>query len=135
MDLPKDALIKLTQKGHRIYISGISIFELSAKGAKHITSGTLAAERVTKGISSIIYDERITTIPMHDSALLLTAFKIRSMVSNFIDCLILSSAINQCDALVTEDDDIQNLRKNKQFSELLTIINPRFKIQTLSETL
>lgn len=133
--LPKDALIKLIQKGHEISISDISIFELSAIGAKHITAGTLSAERVTKGIRAIVYDEIVTIVPTHESTLLLTAFKLRSMLSDFIGCLILSSAINQCDALITEDNDIQNLKKNKEFNELITKINPKFKIQTLTKTL
>jgi len=134
-NLPKDALLKLMQKGHQISISDISIFELSAKGAKHITEGTLSAERVTRGIRAIIYEETITTIPIHESTLLLTAFKLRSILPDFIDCLILSSAINQCDALITEDNDLQNLKKTKEFNELLTTTNPKFKIQTLTETL
>ena len=133
--LPKDAPIKLIQKGHKISISSISIFELSAKGAKHIAAGTLPAERVTRGIRAIVYDETIETIPMHDSTLLFTAFKLRRMLSDFIDCLILSSAINRCDALMTEDSDIQNLKKNRESNGLLTTINPKFKIQTLTETL
>jgi PIN domain nuclease of toxin-antitoxin system len=134
-ELPKDAPIKLMSKGHQISISDISIFELSAKGAKHIITGTLPPERVTKGIAAIIYDERIETIPIHDSKLLLTAFKLRNMLTDFIDCLILSSAINRCDALITEDDDIRNLEKNNEFNELITAINPKFKIQALTKTL
>jgi len=133
--LPKDAPIKLIQKGHQIFLSDISIFELSAKGAKHIAAGTLAAERVTRGIRAIVYDETIETIPTHESTLLLTAFKLRSILNDFIDCLILSSAINRCDTLITEDNAIQNLKKNKEFNGLLTTINPKFKIQTLTETL
>lgn len=133
--LPKDAPIRLIKKGHQISISDISIFELSAKGAKHITAGTLTPERVARGIRAIVYDETIDTISMHESTLLLTAFKLRSILSDFIDCLILSSAINRCDALITEDNDIQNLEKNREFNELLTTINPKFKIQTLTETL
>lgn len=134
-ELPKDAPIKLIQKGHQISVSNISIFELSAKGARHIVAGTLPAERVTRGIRAIIYDDTITIIPIHESTLLLTAFKLRNMLGDFIDCLILSSAINQCDALITEDNDIQNLKKNKEFNELVTTINPKFQIQTLTETL
>ena len=133
--LLKDAPIKLMLKTHKIFISDISIFELSANGAKHIATGTLSAERVTRGIRAIIYDETITISPMHDSTILLTAFKLRSMLNDFIDCLILSSAINQCDALITEDGDIQNLKKNKEFNEFLTKTNPKFKIQTLTEIL
>ena len=57
--LPNDVLIKLLKKGHKISISNISI----------------------------IYNETITTIPTHESTLLLTAFKLRSLLSGFIDCL------------------------------------------------
>ena len=134
-DLPKDASIKLIQKGYQISISDMSIFELSAKGAKHVTAGTLSAERVTKGIRAIVYDETIEMIPMYESTILLTAFKLRSMLSDFIDCLILSSAINRCDALITEDNDIQDLKKNREFNELLSTVNPKFKVQTLTENL
>jgi len=134
-NFPKDALIKLLDKGHQISISDISIFELSAKGAIQITAGALSAERVTRGIRAIVYDEVIETIPIYESPILLTAFKLRRMLSDFIDCLILSSAINQCDALITEDNDIQNLKKNKDFNEFLRTTIPKFKIQTLTETL
>ena len=134
-DLPRDAAIKLIRKGHQISISNISIFELSAKGARQVAIGKLPAERVARGIRAIVYDETIKTIPMYESMLLLTAFKIRNIISDFIDCLILSSAINGCDALITEDNDIQNLKENRKFNELLTTINPHFKIQTLTEIL
>ena len=133
--LPKDAPIKLIQKGYQISISDVSIFELSAKGAKHVAAGKLSAERVTKGIRAIIYDETIEMIPIYESTLLLTAFKLRSMLGDFVDCLILSSAINRCDALITEDSDIQNLKKINEFNELITTINPKFKVQTLTENL
>jgi predicted nucleic acid-binding protein len=133
--LPKDALLRLMQKGHQISISNISVFELSAKGAKHIATGTLSAERVTRGISAIVYDERMTVVPVHDSSVLLTAFKLRRMLSDFIDCLILSSAINYCDAIVTEDKDIRELKRNKEFNGLTAAVNRKFKIQTLTNTL
>jgi PIN domain nuclease of toxin-antitoxin system len=134
-ELPNDAPIKLLSQGHQISISDISIFELSAKAAKHITEGKLTPERVTKGIKAIIYDDTIETIPIHNNNLLLTAFKLRSILNDFIDCLILSSAINHCNALITEDNDIQNLKKNKEFNELQKTTNTTFKIQKLTEIL
>jgi len=134
-DFPKDALVRLMQKGHQISISDISIFELSANGAKHVFAGTLSAERVTRGIRAIIYDDRITVIPMHDSSVLLMAFKLRRLLNDFIDCLILSSAVNRCDAILTEDNDIQNLKRNKEFAGFVTTVNPKFKIQTLTDML
>lgn len=133
--IPKDALIKLIGKGHQISISDVSIFELSAKGAKQVSAGAISPERVAKGIRAIVYDETIETVPTHEGTILLTAFSLRSVLSDFIDCLILSSAINRCDALITEDSDIQNLKKNKSFSDIFMRISPTFKVQTMAETL
>jgi len=35
-ELPENAVIKLLEKGHEIYINEVTIFELAAKGAKHV---------------------------------------------------------------------------------------------------
>jgi len=135
-ELPNDAPLKLITQGHQIAITDITIFELAAKAAKHITNGTLTPERVTRGIKAITYDDTIEIIPAtRDQKILLTAFKLRNTLSDFIDCLILSSAINQCDAIVTEDTDIQNLKKNKEFNTLQKTTNTTFKIQKLTEIL
>jgi len=123
------------QKGHQIFMSDVSIFELAAKGGKHVALGRLAAERVTKGIRAIVYSDTIEIVPFHETTILLTAFKLRSMLNDFVDCLLVSSAINQCDVLITEDSDIQDLKKNRDFNELAASLNPKFKIQTLAENL
>jgi len=128
-ELPKDIPIRLMQEGNQISICDISVFELAAKGAKHISAGKLPPERVTKGIRAIVYNEQIEMIPNYESQLLLTAFKLRKMLNDFIDCLILSAAINHCDILITEDKDIQELKNNKNFNELLTTKNSKLKIQ------
>ena len=134
-DLSRDAPIELIREGHEISISDITIFELIAKGAKHITLGTLTAERVSRGIRAIVHDDRMERIPVHDSSVLLTAFKLRRTLNDFMDCLILSSAINRNDILVTEDGDIHDLREKREFQELLQTINPQFRIQKLKEML
>ena len=125
----KDLPLKLIQEGNQISICDISVFELSAKGTKHVSAGKLPPERVTRGIRAIVYNEQIEIIPTYESQLLLTAFKLRKTLNDFIDCLILSAGINQCDILLTEDNDIQNLKNNKEFNELLSTKNPKFKIQ------
>jgi predicted nucleic acid-binding protein len=132
-EVSKDALIRLMQKGYQIFVSEISVFELSAKGAKYVTSGAISAERVARGIRAIVYSETITMIPICEDAVPYAAFKLRALLNDFIDCLILSTAMNHCDTLVTEDEDIQNLKRSKEFSELAAKINPRFQIQTLKE--
>jgi PIN domain nuclease of toxin-antitoxin system len=131
--MQKDALLTLISKKHQISISQITIFELSAKGAKYIKEGQLSPERVTRGISAIIYNDTIETIPMHDTTILLTSFKLRNMLNGFIDCLILSSAMNNDDAIITEDNEIHNLRKNTEFHNLVADLNPGFKILELNE--
>ena len=133
--LPDDAVIKLIEKGHEIYISEVTIFELAAKGAKYVLTGDLAAEKVSRGVRTIVYDDRITRIPLYDSSTLLTAIKLRGLLNDFVDCLILSSAISQCDALITEDKDIQSLKERKEFQEIPKPINPKLKILTLAEAL
>jgi len=134
-ELPRDAIIKLITKGHQIAISQISLFELSAKAAKYVKNGTLKPETVTKGIRALTYNDQIETIPINDTKLLLTAFTLRNILDDFIDCLILSTAINNCNALITEDNDIQNLKNNNQLNELLKTTNATFKINTLSKIL
>jgi PIN domain nuclease of toxin-antitoxin system len=134
-DIQKNALLTLIAKEHKIIMSQITIFELTAKGAKFIKEGQLTPERVTRGIRAIVYNDDIEAIPMHNSSILLTSFKLRNMLNDFIGCLILSSAINHCEAIITEDSEIQSLKKNTQFCNLVADQNPDFKILKLSEIL
>lgn len=85
-------------------------------------------ERILRGIRATLYDEGVGIVEIRESAALPTAFRLRSMLSNFIDCLILSSAMNQCKALVTEDEGLQKAKENKIYREVTSIKNPNFKI-------
>jgi len=134
-NFPNDAPLELMRRGHQIFLSDVSIFELAAKGGKHVALGRLAAERVTRGIRAIVYSDTVEIVPFQETGILLTAFKLRSILNDFIDCLLVSSAINQCDVLIAEDSDIQHLKKNRDFNELLATVNPKFKIQTLAQNL
>ena len=116
------------KKGYQISISSITIFELSAKGAKYVASGRIPSERVMRGVRTLVYNDNINIVEAHDSSILHTAFKIRKSLSDFIDCLILSSAINRCDLLVTEDTDLHNIKTGKEYYEVTTAKNPEFKI-------
>ena len=134
-DMQKDALLTLIAKGHKIAMSQITIFELAASGAKYIKESQLTPERVTRGIRAIVYNDTIETIPTHESNILLTSFKLRNLLNDFNDCLILSSAMNHCDAIITEDNEIQSLKKNTEFQNLAADQNPGFKILKLTEIL
>jgi len=131
--VPEDSAVQLIEGGHSVSISGITIFELSAVGAKQISLGNLTAERVSRGIRAIVYDGGIEMVPIHDTSVLLTAFKLRRTLSDFIDCLILSSAISRADALVTEDRHIHDLREDGEFQILLQTINPTFRIWSVKD--
>ena len=132
-EMQKDALLTLMAKKHQIAMSQITVFELSATGAKYIKESQLSPERVTRGINAIIYNDDIETIPIHDATILQTSFKLRNMLNDFIDCLILSSAMNRSEAVITEDNEIQSLKKNTQFNNLVADLNPGFKILRLTE--
>ena len=132
-DIPQDAVIRLIESGYEVCISEITLFELSAKGAKYVVSRMLSPERVLRGLRAIIYDNRIGRVPIYDTTILSTAFKIRSLLNDFIDCLILSSAINKANALVTEDDDILMLLHKKEFNSIIERLNSKFEIMTIKD--
>ena len=130
-NIPWNTIIELIKGGHQVLISEITFFELSAKGAKYIVAETLTPERVSKGMRALLYDDRIEKIPIYDTSILLTAFKLRMILNDFIDCLILSSAINRAEVLVTEDKDILEISNKRSFQNIIQISNPKFKIKKL----
>jgi predicted nucleic acid-binding protein len=134
-EVPKDAVIKLSAKGCEIAVSRVSIFELLAKSSKYIVKNELSPERAALGIRAILYDDIIEKISVDSSKVMLTAFTLRSLMSDFIDCLIVSTALNHCDVLITEDQDIQNLTENKKYLELVASVNSNFKIHSLAQIL
>jgi len=125
----------LKAKGHQISISQITLFELSAKAAKYVNNGTLLPETVTEGIRAIVYEEELEKVQVYDSKILLTSFKLRNALTDFVDCLIAASAINTCDALITEDQEIHKLTKKNGINKLIETTNPDFKLKTLNEIL
>lgn len=88
---------------------------------------------VAEGIRAILHDDKVEIIPVYDTRILLTSFELRKTINDFIDCLIFSSAVNHCDVLVTEDDEIHNLTKNNRIHRLITAANPDFKIKRINE--
>jgi len=54
-------------------------------------------------------------------------------MKDFIDCIILSTALNNADTFVTEDQVINGLNKNAKFLEHRASINPKFEIKPARE--
>ncbi len=133
--VPRDAAERFIARGDEIFTSEISIFELSAKGARYVSEGSLPPERVVRGVNAISYDDSITKLRSYETTTLRLALKLREMLADFVDCLILSSAANHCEILVTEDDDMHRLKRKKEFEELMIAAGSTCKIMRLAETL
>jgi predicted nucleic acid-binding protein len=133
--VPMDAVERLTARGDEIFISEITLFELSAKGARYVFEEVIPPERVTRGINAISYDDSITKLPTYETSILRLALKLRAMLSDFIDCLILASAVIQCKMLITEDDDIHRLKREKAFEELMLVMGSTCRITRVGELL
>ncbi len=134
-DIPNDLVLKLLDEGYEIWISEVSLFELSAKGGKYVASGLLDHKMVLDGIKAIIHDDRINKASIYEIPILSTALKLRSYLSDFIDCLITSTALIKSDILVTEDEDIKMLYNREEFKSIVREVKPEFKIESAKEVL
>ncbi len=130
-----NAAEQLITRGNEMFISEITLFELSAKGARYVMDGALAPERVTRGINAISYEESLTKLPCYETLTLRTAMRMREVLGDFIDCLILSSAANNCEVLVTEDDDIHALMSDNRLDDMMAALGSTCKIMRLVEVL
>ena len=132
-EVSSEDLSRLFKGKFNLHINQISVFELCAKGAKYVAKGLLRVEVVVRGINAIVYGEEFRKIPFSETKTMELSFKIRRFLADYIDCIILSSAIAKCEALITEDEDILALKSDKKFLELLRETNPDFKILSLKE--
>jgi len=133
--IPQRSIIDFIEKGFLISMSEITLFEISAKGAKYVASGILTPVKVSMGIRALIYDDRIIKFPIYDTSIMLTAFKLRKFLNDFIDCIILSTAINETDVLVTEDVSIHRLFDEESFLKIVNKINPEFIVKSYKQIL
>jgi hypothetical protein len=106
------------------------LLELSAKGGKLVSSGALTSERVCRGVTTVKRDEELEKIRYTDEDVLKTSISLRSLLSDYLDCIILSSAINRCDVLLTEDTFIHALTKDEQYRRIVREVNPEFTISS-----
>lgn len=135
--IPERAPLELHERGHALFISEISLFELAAKGSKYASEGALPSERISKGLKAIIHEKRINKISLRDADVLSHAIALKAggILSDFIDALILSSALIYCEALVTEDRHIQAADLNEDFIGMKRALNPKLEIRSMKEAL
>ena len=81
-------------------VSSISIFELQAKAAKL----KVKAEYVSGAVSSISDNFRVE--PFHSPTIIKSSFELKNMFSDYIDCIIVGTAVSLIEDLITEDSKI-----------------------------
>ena len=126
--VPADATRRVKDAGFGALASQISLFEVLAKGAKLVSEGKADPARVSLAIKSILSDGSIGKVEAYTEDIMTMAIELRRYHSDFVDCLILASAANECDTLVTEDADMP---KNDDLMKAVLRHKPKFRILML----
>jgi PIN domain nuclease of toxin-antitoxin system len=120
------------KKPYELHFSSITLFELSAKGARMIKSGKLTVNDVIDGINALVSWRNISSIDPWNGEVQRLAFDFRLDHSDYIDCLILASAIIHTNVLVSEDITLKKLLKTKWLNRVREI-NIEFEILNTDE--
>jgi predicted nucleic acid-binding protein len=128
--IPWDVAFK-AQRENEAIVSELTLFELSAKGAKYVNSGLIPPENVVQGVNSLLRDDRFRKVGFCEAPIQRTAIHLRKKLRDYVDCLILSTAAHTCDVLLTEDVELRDM--GSEMEKDLTSINPGFSVRTWSE--
>ncbi len=93
-----------------ISVSLISVFELQAKGAKL----NVPASSIIRAVDAIMSAFRV--VPFYEAGVIEAGQKMKKTVSDYVDCIILATAIANKEDLVTEDSLILE-KKGKLLKE------------------
>ena len=119
--VPEDYLLHwLDATGeHELLYSDLSLFELQAKGAKYIQTNQLTLADVSEGILAIKAEQELSSIPFWTSRITSVALLLRKKHKDFIDCVLLASALVSADIFVSEDENLISLMNNPVMTTLL----------------
>lgn len=108
-----------------VSISLISIVEIQAKCAKFCVSWEIVNEALNELLN------RLEIIPFYNNSIMKTSFMIRREIPDYIDCIILSTAICKEDSLMTEDRRILSFmeRNDGKFKINAHPLNHYLKVQ------
>lgn len=101
--IPDDIILRLIKNDYLIYVSSISLFELVAVGSKYISKDVLSKKDVIDGIKAIKLSLDLTVIDYADDRVIRKALKLNRSLPDFIDRIIVATAMSYCDVLLTED--------------------------------
>ena len=134
MEKSSPEIISLTyqRESFELQFSSITLFELSAKGARLIKEGKLTVNDVVDGINALVSWRNISLIEPWNGEVQRLAFDFRLDHSDYIDCLVLASAIIHANVFVSEDILLKKLFKTKWFNRVREI-NIEFEILNTEE--
>ncbi|RLE72160.1 MAG: hypothetical protein DRJ45_02360 [Thermoprotei archaeon] len=92
--------VKLKVKLTDLKLSLISLFELQAKASKL----NIPSSNIIKAINTILKTFKI--IPFYEDNIIKRAYEIRKVINDYIDCIVVSTAIVLHENLITEDTEI-----------------------------
>lgn len=100
-----------------VSVSLISIFELQAKAAKL----SIPAKSTAKAVNSILTAFRVA--PFYETEIIDTSFELRRIIPDYLDCVVVATAIFLKEDLATEDSLITS--KNE-------ILRKKYDLRVLS---
>jgi len=95
---------------------------------KLAASKRLSHERVKQGLNAVLFDPDFGIVQFTEPEILSKASKIREEITDFIDCLIFSSAAAKADIFLTEDQELQDLGLDEHMMSRLKPTNPEFRV-------
>ncbi|MCK4848863.1 MAG: hypothetical protein KAT16_07570 [Candidatus Heimdallarchaeota archaeon] len=119
-------------KSFELQYSSITLFELSAKGAKMIKSGKLTHKDVIDGINALKVWKDVKSIDPWNGEVQRLAFDFRIDHTDYIDCLIVASAVIHSDVFLSEDKTLKTFFKENWFHKAREI-NSEFEIMNANQ--
>ena len=129
---PQNLLKLLKSNSQKIFYVKLSIFEIIAKGSKLIIANKgISLKEIQIGIDSIRFNSRLTSLESYyDPKILDLSVEFRRIHTDFIDCIILASAVCYSDIFCTFDQMlIKKISKSNRCTKKILGINSEFRIQ------
>jgi len=115
-----DVLNLITNENFQIFRSELTTFELSAKGVKLVNEGEIEITDLIDGLNSLQFMNSVKVIPIFYSEIQILSSKFRKDHTDFIDCIILASAINYSQKLISFDRTLKRKFLKKWQNEIQT---------------
>jgi len=107
--------------------SEMVLFEIAAKGTKYCDKKLINFEELTQGLNAIAYLPNVISIPFYFPETMEFAMHFQKEHTDFIDCLILASAIISADIFVTLDEALIQ-KAQKMWDKKIISYNNFFKV-------